>query len=164
MLRRLSPLIVTPDGPAPPPVMTSSSCLSVVTEANPSNRPDCDGGVVVTMLPLMSAYHLYIQYEPFGMPTSDGAAYSSIAMGRGLMPRSFMIEATVATSPGIFDDLVSSCQAMMSGTVSVATAFSRNLRMSLMLSEKLGPWIGVVASSERTWRKVRVQTLSLIHT
>src|SRR5450756_6517 len=96
------------------------------------------------------------------MPTSDGAAYSSIAMGRGLMPRSFMIEATVATSPGIFDDLVSSCQAMMSGTVSVATAFSRNLRMSLMLSEKLGPWIGVVASSERTWRKVRVQKSSYV--
>ncbi|OLE27868.1 MAG: hypothetical protein AUG49_04025 [Catenulispora sp. 13_1_20CM_3_70_7] len=57
---------------------------------------------------------------------------------------------TVAMSPAIFEELDSSCQAMMSGTVLVATALRRKFCMSLMLSEKLGPWIGVVGSSDRT--------------
>ena len=48
----------------------------------------------------------------------------------------------------------------MSGTVLVATAFCRKFRMSLMLSEKLGPWIGLVASIERTCRNVVVQNAS----
>jgi hypothetical protein len=86
------------------------------------------------------------------MPTSEGAAYSSIAMGRGVMPRLFSRLVTVVMSPAIFEDLVSSCQAMMSGTVSVATAFCRKFCMSPMLSEKLGPWIGVVGSSDRISR------------
>ncbi len=62
------------------------------------------------------------------------------------MPYFFSRAVTVATSPAIFDELDSSCQAMMSGTVLVATAFLKKLSMSPMLSEKLGPWIGVVAS------------------
>src|SRR5215472_11723363 len=91
------------------------------------------------------------------MPTSAGAAYSSFAIGRGAMPRLCSSPVTVATSPAIFEDLDSSCHEMMSGTVFVATALFRKFCMSLMLSEKLGPWIGLVASCARTSRYVVVQ-------
>lgn len=36
-------------------------------EAMPS-MPVCAGGVVTSMFPDMSPYHLYVQYEPFGEP------------------------------------------------------------------------------------------------
>ena len=42
----------------------------------------------------------------------------------------------------------------------VALAFCRKFRMSLMLSEKLGPWIGLLGSIERTCRNVLVQNSS----
>ena len=42
---------------------------------------------------------------------------------------------TFAMSPSMCEELSSSCQEMMSGTVSVATAFSRKLCKPLMLSE-----------------------------
>ncbi|KQY22717.1 hypothetical protein ASD16_08780 [Cellulomonas sp. Root485] len=110
-------------------------------------------------MPNRSNFEMYPTSGP-GRPTSLGAAYSSMEMGLLLMPSSSRMPFTVATSPAIFDDLISSCHAMMSGTVLVALAFCRNFRMSLMLSEKLGPWIGLLGSIERTCRNVLVQNSS----
>ena len=85
-----------------------------------------------------------------------------MAIGRGVMPRHFSRFVTVVTSPAIFEEFSSSCQAMMSGTVFVFTAFCRKFCMSLMLSEKLGPWIGTFGASDRTCRNVVVQKLSKV--
>ena len=110
--------------------------------------------------PCRSNFAMYPTSGP-GRPTSLGAAYSPMLIGRGgVMPSSRSICRTVAMSPAIFEDRISSCQDRTSGTVFVATAFARNLRMSLMLSEKLGPWIGFVGSSARTCRNVVVQNAS----
>ena len=108
-----------------------------------------------------------VDAEPFELrDVADERAGEADLAGRGVLldrdrPRAdaelSSIAWTVATSPAIFEELASSCQARMSGTVLVATAFCRKFRMSLMLSEKLGPWIGLVGRSSgpagRSWSR-----------
>src|SRR3954465_11883175 len=112
-------------------------------------------------MPSRSNFEMYPTSGP-GRPTSLGEAYSSMAIGRRLMPSRSPIDCTGATSPAIFEELDSSCHARMSGTVLVATAFCRKFRMSLMLSEKLGPWMGLFGSIDRICRKVVVQNASYV--
>jgi len=52
-----SPLTVTADAPLPPPKMTLTWLPAALTEAAPS-MPVWAGGTVVTMVPVMSPYHL----------------------------------------------------------------------------------------------------------
>ncbi len=94
------------------------------------------------------------------MPTSDGDAYSSMSMGRGEIPSFDSMAWTFSMSPWILVSLSSSCHARMSGTVLVALAWVRKFSMSEMLSEKLGPWIGVVLSIDRIRLYVWVQKSS----
>jgi len=53
--------------------------------------------------------------------------YSSIAIGRGLIPRLASSDRYAATSPGIEPEPPSSCQLTMSGSVPLAFASDRKV-------------------------------------
>jgi len=67
------------------------------------------------------------------MPTWLVSAYSSIAIGRALMPRLASIDFTLATSAGMLPAPPSSCQLMMFGSVPLALASVRNVVIQLAL-------------------------------
>src|SRR5579862_9853986 len=95
------------------------------------------------------------------MPTWLVSPYSSIAIGRALMPRLDSIDFTLATSPGMLPAPPSSCQLMMFGSVPLALASVRNVVIQLALKvEVLGPWITADESSARTSSNVRAQPAS----
>src|SRR6188472_4680381 len=53
-----SPLILTEVGPVFPPAMMRTSSPASLTDAAPSSGLSLDGGVVVTIWPLICAYHV----------------------------------------------------------------------------------------------------------
>src|SRR5690606_10957440 len=85
-----------------------------------------------------------------------------MSIGRWLMPRSARMPLTVCRSVMSLPERMSSCQARMSGTVFVFLAFCMNVRIVEMLSEKLGPWIGLFGSIFLISRTVRVQKSSKV--
>src|SRR2546421_6094809 len=62
-----SPLTVTAAAPLPPPKITLTWLPALFTAAAPS-IPVCAGGVVPTISPDMSPYHLYRYQAAFGLP------------------------------------------------------------------------------------------------